>query len=271
MTAFWILTALAAALAGYLVLSGARRPAVAGPAPAERAQQELDELERLKARGLIEPETYAAARAETARRALSDAPEPADMAVRPRDRLIVLGGLGAAVAGALGLYVAIGFPGYADQPFETRVDDWQTRLETLEPGQLAAVADRVARENPDDLMAQRMAGAARFEAGDAIGAAQAFRRVLEREPGDAQSWARLGESLVRANQGAVGADAEAAFLEAIKRDPDQLGARYFLGEAALARGDAAAVRSYWLPLIALLEPSDPRRTDLERRLPGAPS
>jgi cytochrome c-type biogenesis protein CcmH len=267
MTAFWILTALAAALAGFLVLSGARRPAEVGPAPADRAERELEELERLKDRGLIEPDAYAAARAEAARRALADAPEPAAMTVRPRDRLIVLGALGAAVAGALGLYIAVGFPGYADQPHARRVDEWETRLETLEPAQLAAVADRVARRNPNDLTAQRMLGAARFEAGDPIGAAQAFRRVLEREPQDAQSWARLGESLVRANQGSVGGDAEAAFLEAIKRDPNQLGARYFLGEAALARGDAAAVRGYWLPLIALLDPSDDRRIDLERRLP----
>jgi cytochrome c-type biogenesis protein CcmH len=267
MTAFWILTALAAALAGYLVLSGARRPARIGPAPAERAERELLELDRLRERGLIEPDAYAAARAEAARRALADAPEPAAMTVRPADRLIVLGGLGLAVAAALGLYVAVGFPGYGDQPYGRRVDDWETRLETLEPAQLAAVAARVARREPDNLMAQRMLGAARFEAGDPIGAAQAFRRVLEREPDDAQSWARLGESLVRANQGAVGGDAEAAFLEALKRDPNQLGARYFLGEAALARGDAAAVRGYWLPLIAALEPNDPRRIDLERRTP----
>ncbi|RZJ74443.1 MAG: c-type cytochrome biogenesis protein CcmI, partial [Brevundimonas sp.] len=101
MTAFWILTALAAALAGYLVLSGARRPAVIGPAPAERAERELQELERLRDRGLIEPEAYQAARAEAARRALADAPEPSDLVIRPTDRLIVLGGLGVAVAGAL--------------------------------------------------------------------------------------------------------------------------------------------------------------------------
>ncbi|KQS55314.1 cytochrome C biogenesis protein CcmI [Brevundimonas sp. Leaf363] len=267
MTAFWILTALAAALAGYSVLFGARRPAVVGPAPAERAERELEELERLRDRGLIEPEAYQAARAEAARRALADAPEPSELRIRPKDRMIVLGGLGVAVAGALGLYVAVGFPGYGDQPYARRVDDWSTRLETLEPAQLAAVADRVARRNPEDMTAQRMLGAARFEAGDPIGAAQAFRRILERQPDDAQSWARLGESLVRANQGAVGGDAEAAFFEALKRDPGQLGARYFLGEAALTRGDAAAVRGYWLPLIAALEPNDPRRTDLERRLP----
>jgi cytochrome c-type biogenesis protein CcmH len=70
----------------------------------------------------------------------------------------------------------------------------------------------------------------------------------------------------RANGGKVDGDAEAAFAQALRRDPGQLGARYFLGEAAMARGDRATVRAMWTPLIAMLAPSDPRRIDLERRL-----
>jgi cytochrome c-type biogenesis protein CcmH len=114
-----------------------------------------------------------------------------------------------------------------------------------------------------------MLGEARAGAGDPVGAASAYRRTLALRPDDAQSWARLGEVLVRANQGAVGADAEAAFRRALSLDPNQGGARYFLGEAALARGDAAMVREMWLPLIAALDPRDPGRADLEARLPPA--
>ena len=54
-----------------------------------------------------------------------------------------------------------------------------------------------------------MLGAARFAADDPLGAASAFRRLIEREPENAQAWARLGESLVRANDDQIGADAEA--------------------------------------------------------------
>ena len=114
-----------------------------------------------------------------------------------------------------------------------------------------------------------MLGVARFQAEDPIGAASVFRRALEIDAEDAQTWARLGESLVRANDGTVGADAEAAFREAIKRDPAQLGARYFLGEALLKRGDKAGAAAVWGPLIAALEPNDPRRADLQQRLGGA--
>ncbi|WP_339933372.1 c-type cytochrome biogenesis protein CcmI [uncultured Brevundimonas sp.] len=270
MTVFWILTGLLTALAGLLVLGGARR-GVGGESTgmADLARRELDELDRLKTRGLLNPEAWAAARAEAGRRWLTGRPDVVSASPRSSDPRAVLVGLVVAGTCALGLYVLTGAPGQADQPFQRRVDQWAANLESLEPPQLAAVVARVVRDHPDDHQALVMLGTARFEAGDPIGAASAFRRALEIRPEDAQSWARLGESLVRAQEGVVGGDAEAAFREALKRDPGQLGARYFLGEAALARGDREAVRTLWEPLIAALDPADPRRIDLEARLPLA--
>ncbi|WP_420471836.1 c-type cytochrome biogenesis protein CcmI [Brevundimonas sp. FT23042] len=266
---FWIMTALLAALSGLLVMTGARRGVDAGEAAETAASAtELDELDRLKARGLLEEAAWVAARAEAGRRILAGRRAPVTLRAGAKDRVLVLAGAGVAVAGALGLYLLVGTSGLPDQPYERRIDEWATLSDPLEPVQIAAVIERQVREQPDNPQALAMLGAARFEAGDAIGAASAFRRLLQLTPGDARAWARLGESLVRANGGTIGADAEAAFLEALKLDPGQLGALYFLGEAALARGDAAEVRRRWLPLIAVLDPADPRRTDLERRLPA---
>ncbi len=266
MTAFWIMTALLTALAGLLALAGARRGADADDAISAAA--ELAELDRLKARGLLDEAGWTAARAEAGRRILISDREAAPVRAGPRDRFWVLAGMALTAAATLGLYALVGAPGLPDQAYERRVDQWTTELETLQPPQLAAVAARVVRERPDDHQALTMLGAARFEAGDPIGAASAFRRALTLQPDDAQSWARLGESLTRANGGEVGGDAEAAFAQALRRDPGQLGARYFLGEAALARGEAAMVRAMWGPLIAALDPADPRRADLQRRMPG---
>jgi cytochrome c-type biogenesis protein CcmH len=266
MTAFWIIAALLTALAGLLALAGARRGADADEAISAAA--ELAELDRLKARGLLDEAGWTAARAEAGRRILVSDREAAPVRAGPRDRFWVLAGLALTAAATLGLYALFGAPGLPDQAYERRVDQWTTELETLQPPQLAAVAARVVRERPDDHQALTMLGAARFEAGDPIGAASAFRRALTLQPDDAQSWARLGESLARANGGEVGGDAEAAFAQALRRDPGQLGARYFLGEAALARGEAAMVRAMWGPLIAALDPADPRRADLQQRMPG---
>lgn len=269
MTLFWIMTALLAALAGLLVLAGARRGADAGEAVESSAVAELSELDRLKARGLMDDAAWSAARAEAGRRILSAERTSVPLRSGSADRLWVLGGLGAAALGALGLYAAVGTSGLPDQAWERRVDEWATQTETLEPVQIAAVIGRMVKEQPDNHQALTMLGAARFEAGDAIGAASAFRRALALEPADARSWSRLGESLVRANGGAVGGDAEAAFRQALRHDQNQGGARYFLGEAALARGDVAELHTMWTPLIASLDPADPRRAELQTRLSAA--
>jgi len=267
MTAFWILTALATVLAALLVLTGARRgvDAVVDAAP-EAGARELDELDRLRAGGLLTDEAWAAARAEAGRRLLATRTAPVVVAAGRNDRRWVLLGLGLTAAAALGLYALVGKPGMGDQTYEKRVEAWGGSTEPLEPGQVAAVLTREAAERPDEPRILSMLGAARFQAGDPIGAASAFRRVLAITPDDAQSWARLGESLVRSQDGVVGPDAEAAFREAIRRDPGQLGALFFLGDAAMARGDVAGARILWTPLIGALDPADPRRTDLERRL-----
>lgn len=268
MTVFWILAAAATALAGLLVLAGARRGADASTDDsADLTARELDALDRLRDLGQMEPDAWSAARAEAGRRLLASEAPTAFTASRRGERPALLAALGVSGVAAVALYAFTGSPGLPDQPWSRRVDEWSGRLETLTAPQLAAVAERTVRDAPEDRQALTMLGAARFEAGDPVGAASAFRRALTLDPDDAQSWARLGESLTRANDGEVGADAEAAFVEALRRDPQQLGARYFLGEAALARGDAAGVRLMWGPLIAILDPADPRRIDLVQRLP----
>lgn len=266
MTLFWIMTALLAALAGLLVLTGARRGVDEGETLEASASAELSELDRLKGRGLMDEAAWVAARAEAGRRILSAERGAAPLLAGSRDRFWVLGAIAVTVAGALGLYAILGSAGLPDQAYERRVDDWATSPETLEPAQIAAVIGRMVRTQPNNHQALTMLGAARFEAGDPIGAASAFRRALALEPEDARSWARLGESLVRANDGVVGTDAEAAFREALRRDQNQGGARYFLGEAALARRDIAELRAMWGPLIASMDPADDRRIELEARL-----
>ncbi|WGM32131.1 c-type cytochrome biogenesis protein CcmI [Brevundimonas sp. NIBR11] len=269
MIVFWTLAGLATALAGLLVLSLARRGADREAPVSDTPGAELTELDRLRARGLLDEDAWASARAEAGRRLLSGARPEAAPRVGGRDRTIVLSGLIAAAAATLGLYFVVGAPGLPDQAYERRIDDWAASPETLDAEQIAAVLSRAVKREPDNRTALTMLGAARFEAGDPIGAASAFRQALRLDENDATSWARLGESLVRAADGEVGVDAEAAFTRALSIDPDQLGARYFLGEAALKRGDTAKAREVWAPLIAALDPADPRRVDLVTRLDAA--
>jgi len=273
MMMFWILAALATSLAALLVFGAARR----GVTPVEpedslageTARRELASLDRLRADGLLGEAEWAEARAEAGRRWLDRSDTTASPHTGRHDRRILGAGVLLAVAATLGLYFVLAEPGFPDQPYAERVETWAQSTEPLEPVQVAAVLEREVRDRPDDRRMLTMLGSARFQAGDSVGAASAFRRALALDPNDAQSWARLGESLVRSQDGEVGLDAEAAFREALRRDPGQLGALYFLGDAALKRGDVNAVRILWTPLIRALAPSDPRRVDLERRLSAA--
>lgn len=272
MTLFWIMTALMAALAGQLVLAGARRGVdLAEPVTPATATAELAELDRLKARGLLDEPAWTAARAEAGRRILSAQREAAPLAAGARDRLWVLAGVFATVAASVALYFVAGTPGLADQPYERRVDEWSTQLESLQPPQVAAVVARAVKERPGDAEALAMLGVARAEAGDPIGAVSAFRRATALRPDDALGWTRLGVSLVRANRGAVSGDAEAVFRRALELDPSQTAARYFLGDAALSRGDRAEALEMWSPLLAGLSPNDPARIEMQSRLEGSGS
>lgn len=270
MVVLWILAGLVSAIAALMVLTAARRGADgARLEQPDLASRELDELDRLKSRGLLSDDGWAAARAEAGRRVLATPLVKTIEVVGRNDGRWVLGSIAMTGAAALGIYAMFGAPDLPDQAYERRVDAWSNSLETLEPVQIAAVVARVVKAQPADHQALTMLGAARFEAGDPLGAASAFRRALALQPGDAQSWARLGEALVRSQQGVVGGDAEAAFRRAVRIDPGQLGARFFLGDAALARGDLAEARAMWEPLIAALDPADPRRADLQQRLAAA--
>ncbi|MDP3377851.1 MAG: c-type cytochrome biogenesis protein CcmI [Brevundimonas sp.] len=279
MLIFWTLTGLACALAGLLILSAARvgggiaaPGAEAGEAARGRAlARDLEELERMAARGVLAGTELEAARAEVARRHLEAGvagPAPViDKAARLRQARWILAGTGATALVALAIYMGVGSPGVADQPYARRVAEWAETPGMLDAPRLAAVMEREAASRPDNFEAQSLLGAARFEAGDPIGAASALRRAAMLRPDDAQTWARLGEALVRTQDGEVGTDAEMAFMRALELDPGQLGARYFLGELALERGEGARVHELWSPLIAALAPTDPRRIDLESRLP----
>lgn len=89
MTIFWIMTALVTALAGLAVLSAARRGAQAeSVADRDAGALELAELDRLKARGLLDEAGWTAARAEAGATLLAAV---ARIAVRSRGRATVIG------------------------------------------------------------------------------------------------------------------------------------------------------------------------------------
>jgi tetratricopeptide (TPR) repeat protein len=137
-----------------------------------------------------------------------------------------------------------------DPPFTLQLNhDEQTRryrqlIAQLQPGAQAAQqqAENLFREalaaSPEDPVLNSQRATFLAAAGDAAGAAESARRVIQWLPHSAEAWGQLGDALVRQEKYAEAAE---AFAEAFRRDPDSFWALQNLAQAhaRLGRRDEA--------------------------------
>ena len=270
MIAFWIAaTGLSAVTAG-LVLRGAARARAVDDAQTrlEPHRRRLAEVERLAMDGLLAEDELKAARAEAGRGLLAAADQAESWGRGGVGvRKVVVAAAGAACVAAAGLYVWLGHPELSDQPYVKRVAAWKAADPALlTPAQIAAVLETVAAERPKEAEPLVFLAKARAAAGDMAGAEQALRRAVGVAPGRADIWSLLGETFVIEAKGDIGADAKLAFGRALKADPKDLRARYYLGRARIAEGDVAGGVADWRALLDSLAPNDPARTALGREI-----
>ncbi|WP_454714522.1 c-type cytochrome biogenesis protein CcmI [Caulobacter segnis] len=270
MIAFWIAaTGLSAVTAGLVLRGAARaRPVDDAQTRLEPHRRRLAEVERLALDGLLAEGELKAARAEAARGLLAAADQTQ---VWERDgagpRKAVVVAVGAACVAAISLYVTLGRPELPDQPFAKRVAAWKDAdAATLQPEQIAAVLEGVVAERPKDPEPLVFLAKARAAAGDLTGAEAALRKAVHVAPKRADIWSLLGETFVMEAKGQVGADAKLAFGEALKVDPADLRARYYLARGKIAEGDVQGGLADWRALVAGLPAADPGRAALAQEI-----
>ena len=258
----WLaLLAMAAIAAGALAWPLLRRPATMGERAAHDLavyRDQMAEIERDLARGVIAEAEARAARIEIARRmlaadaAMAASPPPKSRS-SPRAALAV-----AAIApiAALGLYVATGSPWLQGQPFAAR--SLEAARATTAAAELAkraaALAERLATR-PDDrdgwaLLARTYSALARH--GEA---AAAWRRAVEQAPDNLDFAGEFGAALVQANDGVVGPEALAAFERVLAAAPFDPRASFYKGLARAQAGAAAEAVRIWTDLLHV-GPSD---------------
>jgi len=266
---FWPAAAVLAALTGFLVLrfgaAAAKRAAAAGEDPARIVyRRQLDDLDGMVERGLLQPEEYEDARAEAARRLLAEpgtrAPETAGA------RLWPLAAAGAAALAALGLYLWLGSPGMPDQPFKARMAQWRAEAVSapgkLRPDEVAAMLREVVKSHPDDPRPLEMLGRLDQQTGDAAAAARDFDHAARLDPNNADVQVALGLALAEA-AGAKGTpDAEAALRRALAIDPKSPSALYYLGALRAGAGDRTEAAGLWRQLAAQFPDQDGRKAQL---------
>lgn len=267
MIAFWVVAGVLSAAAAGLILSNAARAARnAGAADPTLSvyRRQLAEIDDLAARGLIPEAERKIARAEAARRLLAaadryEAPWSADGQLRK----VVLVIAAAAPVLAIAAYLFTGAPGQPDQPIKGRIAAWrEADPSSLSPPQLAVLLKQMIRERPADPEAYRFLALAEAASDNPHAAARAARKAIELAPQRADLWEQLGEALTLQNEGEVTPEAEAAFQEALTREPGRIASRFHLARAQAARGDRAGAVTAFRALLADLPADDAERRQI---------
>jgi cytochrome c-type biogenesis protein CcmH len=144
-----------------------------------------------------------------------------------------------------GTYVLLGRPELALRA--SRGPDMQ------DIGSLVAPMVQHLHKAPSDARGWTMLGKLYLTINDPQDAAKALARAIELSRASrtesAELYSAYGEAVVRLSSGAVSPEAEASFEQALRLDPKDQAARYFLGFAYAARGENAKAVALWQSLL----------------------
>jgi cytochrome c-type biogenesis protein CcmH len=121
-------------------------------------------------------------------------------------------------------------------------------------------------QKPDDPEGWRMLGWSYSNTGRYAEAVGAYAKAAELRPAIADLQSSYGEAIVRASSETVTPEAKAAFDKALKLDPKDPRARFFMGLALEQQGDKTAAFEAWLALLKDAKPSDDWAGDLRQRV-----
>lgn len=298
---FWIVVITAALgivlVLAYALLSPARDTARStAEYDMEIYRDQLKELERDKARGVIREEEAKRAEVEISRRLL-EADKALQAASGPRGAPMAASAVGiiamaaVIVGGGAYLYRTIGAPGYADLPLAERVaiaaearenrpaqaeveaqlPEWDGPGDDVdaEYAQLVVQLREAVSRRPDDvqglsLLAQHEANIGNFRA------AYAAQERLVAQKGDsaeASDYAELAEMMILAANGYVSPEAERALEAALARDEGNGIARYYTGLMFAQTGRADLAFRIWRVLYETSRNEAPWMGPLAAQLP----
>ena len=264
----WFLFALMTVAAIFAVLWPLSRggSGQAGGSEAVVYRDQLAEIERDVAAGLIGVSEAEAARVEISRRLLAAADGERDLPARPslglRRASAIVALVGLPIA-AVTFYLALGSPRLGDFPLasRTRTADVNQPLDNM-----VAQVEAHLEKNPADgrgwtVLAPVLARLGRYD--DAV---RAYRNAITYAGDGAERRADLGEALAGAAGGVVTAEAKAEFERAVAQNADEPKANYFLGLAAEQDGRQADAAAIWRGMLAKAPADAPWRPLIEAAL-----
>jgi cytochrome c-type biogenesis protein CcmH len=216
-------------------LSELQREAEAGRIPAMEAKAAETQIQRkmLAAAESVDPAEAGAAAPHTPSRGVA---------------LVVV----AAVLpiGALAAYLSVGSPTEPSHPFDPVRAAAHAQAEAR-AREMAALVDKLAKrleQEPDNLQGWLILAQSYTAMQRNAEAAEAYRRAYELSGKDATYAADYGEALVAAAEATVTPEAKALFEQALKADPSEPRARFYLGLAKAQAGQAREAIAMWRSL-----------------------
>ena len=197
-------------------------------------RDQLQELERDQARGLIGAAEADAAQNEISRRLLQVA-KPKNFATGSRYSLLAV--LLVPLV-ALPIYAKYGNPGFPDVPLQERL---KGAIANQDFAALVATVEAHLAEAPDDIEGWKVLAPAYKREQRWGDAADAYANVLRLAPPTSEAIADYGEMLVFVNEGMVTDNAQQAFAEALKLDSKNTRAKFYYDMALKQEGKPPAL------------------------------
>jgi cytochrome c-type biogenesis protein CcmH len=249
----WLAFALMTAAAIFAVLWPlGRGDAQSGGSDTEVYRDQLDEIARDRAAGMIGEAEAEAARIEVSRRliaaadvAATEAPEKLSSPLRRR-RVAALAALVLLPIGATTLYMALGSPQLPGEPLAARLAAVH-RDRSIQS--LVSQVEAHLEHDPNDVRGYEVVAPVYLRLGRFADAVNARRKLLALAGETAERQADLGEALAAAGNGVVTVEAKAAFERALALDPNELKAKFFIGVAAEQDGDRHKAQAIWTGML----------------------
>jgi cytochrome c-type biogenesis protein CcmH len=229
-------------------------------------RDQLAEIDRDAAAGLIGPLEAAAARVEIVRRLLAAAddqrgpPIASNPGLRRSAAIIALIGLPLVT---VAVYVPLGSPRLGDFPLaqRSRAPDASQPLDDL-----VAQVEGHLEKNPTDGRGWSVLAPVLLRLGRFDDAVRAYRNAISYSGDSAERRSDLGEAMTGAAGGVVTTDAKAEFERAVAFNADNAKANYFLGLAAEQDGRPSEAATIWRAMLAKAPPDAPWRPLLQAAL-----
>lgn len=224
-------------------------------------RDQLAEIDRDVARGVLSTNDAETARAEIARRILkADRAAATDGAQSGTGSATMRVAATAAILAvpllSWGLYGMTGSPDLPDQPLQARLERNPADSSMAE---LVARAERHLAANPEDGRGWEVLAPIYLRMSRHADAANAFRNAIRLSGPSAQREIGLGEALAALAGGMITADAQAAFERALELEPGHPRARYLIAVGHAQEGDTETAAEIWRAMLTDLPADSPWR------------